>query len=216
VLSNDSDPDGDTLTITTVDTPTSGIAAIRGQYIVYTPTVAYSGTATFNYTISDGQVTDTATVTVIVTTTPVEDTIEPPVITSGETISVTTNTLIISGTAEPESTVQLTIDLGSNGRVTNQTTANSGTARSESTAQVGNDAQVTYETLTDKQGNWSVDLAVATPIRGTMPEDGLAIGQYNLTVIARDADGNTSTLTNGTLVIQSSTTHWVFLPVVVR
>ncbi|MEB8432155.1 Ig-like domain-containing protein [Cocleimonas sp. KMM 6892] len=67
-LSNDSDPDGDNLTITNVETPANGTATINGQTIVYTPKAGFSGTDKFEYTISDGNGgTATATETVIVT-----------------------------------------------------------------------------------------------------------------------------------------------------
>ncbi len=77
VKANDSDPDGDPISITNVGTPTSGTAALdpSGNAILYTPAPNANGTATFDYTLSDGHGgTDTATVTVTVT--PVED---PPV-----------------------------------------------------------------------------------------------------------------------------------------
>src|SRR5207247_2490871 len=52
-LDNDSDPDGDTLTITTVS-PTNGTASISGANVVFTPATNFFGTATIGYTISDG------------------------------------------------------------------------------------------------------------------------------------------------------------------
>jgi uncharacterized repeat protein (TIGR01451 family) len=67
VLANDSDPDGDALTIAAAGTPTSGTATISGTQVAYTPTAAFTGTATFSYTVSDGTLTDSATVTVTVT-----------------------------------------------------------------------------------------------------------------------------------------------------
>ena len=69
VLANDSDPDvGDTLTITAVGTPApSGTVTINsGSSLRFTPAAGFSGNVTFSYTISDGQATDTATVTVTV------------------------------------------------------------------------------------------------------------------------------------------------------
>lgn len=66
---NDSDPDGNSLTITHVGTPSGGgSATIRGggTYIRYTAPTS-GGSKTFTYTISDGVGgTDTATVTVTV------------------------------------------------------------------------------------------------------------------------------------------------------
>ena len=66
VVSNDSDVDGDALTITEVTTPTKGDAAINPDgTIQYTPHDGQSGADSFNYTIDDGQGGQaTATVTV--------------------------------------------------------------------------------------------------------------------------------------------------------
>ena len=76
VLANDSDPDGDTLTITAVGTPSFGAAAISGNQVTYTAPVGVAGTDRFTYTISDGRGgTATALVTVNITTA----TDQPPV-----------------------------------------------------------------------------------------------------------------------------------------
>ena len=70
-LANDSDPDGDTLTITSVEDPDNGTAVISGGQIIYTPDAGFVGTDTFTYTISDGNGgTATATETVTVTAKP--------------------------------------------------------------------------------------------------------------------------------------------------
>jgi len=66
VLSNDSDPDGDTLTISSVSAPANGSATINGDTIDYTPAVGFSGDDTFTYTVTDGTASSTATVTVSV------------------------------------------------------------------------------------------------------------------------------------------------------
>ncbi len=66
VLANDSDPDGDTLSISSVSTPAHGSATINGDAIDYTPDVGFSGDDTFTYTITDGTASSTATVTVSV------------------------------------------------------------------------------------------------------------------------------------------------------
>ena len=52
VLANDSDPNGDPLTVSAVTQPANGTAAISGggQNVTYTPPGAFSGTATFTYT----------------------------------------------------------------------------------------------------------------------------------------------------------------------
>ena len=53
VLSNDSDEDGDNLTITNVTTPNSGSAVIKDGRIEYTPNSNFNGSDRFSYTISD-------------------------------------------------------------------------------------------------------------------------------------------------------------------
>ena len=64
VLANDSDPDGDPLTITAVTQPSNGSVTTDGQTVTYTPDDDFTGSDSFTYTISDGNSTDTATVTV--------------------------------------------------------------------------------------------------------------------------------------------------------
>lgn len=54
VLANDSDPDGDTLTITAVGSAANGSTAISGNAVVYTPNAGFTGADSFSYTISDG------------------------------------------------------------------------------------------------------------------------------------------------------------------
>ncbi|MCJ7551289.1 MAG: FG-GAP-like repeat-containing protein [Anaerolineae bacterium] len=67
VLSNDSDPDGHTLSILAVGTPSIGGATIAGSQVAYAPTPQLSGTDVFTYVVSDGWLTDTANITVTVT-----------------------------------------------------------------------------------------------------------------------------------------------------
>jgi YD repeat-containing protein len=55
VRANDSDPDGDTLTLTTASTPAHGqVQVVGGATVTYTPTNGYSGADSFNYGVSDG------------------------------------------------------------------------------------------------------------------------------------------------------------------
>ena len=68
VLSNDSDVDLDTLTVTGATVPAHGTATVKPNYTIdYTPTGGYVGADTFNYTVSDGHGgTDTGAVNVTV------------------------------------------------------------------------------------------------------------------------------------------------------
>ncbi|WJG09950.1 Ig-like domain-containing protein [Aliiglaciecola sp. LCG003] len=65
VLLNDTDLDGDSLTISEVSiAPSNGTAEISQNSIIYTPQTGYIGTDTFTYVISDGEYTDTAQVSI--------------------------------------------------------------------------------------------------------------------------------------------------------
>jgi len=63
LLANDTDANGDKLTITSVQAGVHGVVAIVSGQVVFTPEANYNGPASFTYTISDGKGgTDTATV----------------------------------------------------------------------------------------------------------------------------------------------------------
>jgi len=67
VLGNDSDPDGDTLTVGTVTQGTNGSVVNNDDNVTYTPNLNFSGTDSFTYTASDGKGgTNSATVNVTV------------------------------------------------------------------------------------------------------------------------------------------------------
>lgn len=67
VLTNDSDVDGDVLTVTMASTDNGSVVVNNGTTVTYTPVANVNGEATFTYTISDGfSGTDTATVTVVI------------------------------------------------------------------------------------------------------------------------------------------------------
>ncbi|HJO95447.1 MAG TPA: glycosyl hydrolase family 18 protein [Victivallales bacterium] len=53
VLSNDSDPQNETIILKSLTTPQNGTAVIESGKIKYTPTKGYKGTDTFNYTIAN-------------------------------------------------------------------------------------------------------------------------------------------------------------------
>lgn len=86
VLANDTDADGDTLSVASVTNATKGTVAVSGTGVVYTPNANANGSDTFTYVASDGTLTATGTVTVTIT--PVND---PPVAIS-DTVTVTKDT----------------------------------------------------------------------------------------------------------------------------
>jgi hypothetical protein len=70
VLANDSDPDGDSLTVASVTQPFNGTATRTSSNVTYKPNNGFVGTDSFTYTVSDGRGgTATATVTVFVSDT---------------------------------------------------------------------------------------------------------------------------------------------------
>ena len=73
VLPNDTDADGDPLTITAVSEPSNGVVSENADHTLhYVPALDFHGSDLFTYTVSDGQGgTDTATVTITVT--PIND-----------------------------------------------------------------------------------------------------------------------------------------------
>jgi len=93
VLSNDSDPDGDPLSVISVSVPGNGTASINvpGYTVTYVPNPNYYGSDTFTYIISDGVYTDTATVNITVL--PVND---PPVAVDDAYSTPVSSTLTIS------------------------------------------------------------------------------------------------------------------------
>ena len=67
VLANDSDPDGDSLSLTGTTNPSSGSVTQSGSSVTYTPDPGFSGTDSFTYTVCDPLgACDSATVSITV------------------------------------------------------------------------------------------------------------------------------------------------------
>jgi PKD repeat protein/sugar lactone lactonase YvrE len=103
VLANDSDPDGDPLTITEITQPSHGTATINGVSVDYAPAQDYNGSDSFAYTVSD-EAGETATATVSITVTAVNDlpvaafTFSPEVPTTEEVVAFTDGSTDVDGT----------------------------------------------------------------------------------------------------------------------
>ncbi|MDZ7790722.1 MAG: Ig-like domain-containing protein [Xanthomonadales bacterium] len=76
VLANDSDADGDVLSIIAVSQPANGQVSISGDQVIYTPAAGYTGSDSFSYTLEDGFGGE-ASASVAVT---VQSTNQPPVV----------------------------------------------------------------------------------------------------------------------------------------
>jgi hypothetical protein len=68
VLANDTDADGNALTLVSTTQPVSGSAVIQGNQVVYTPPQDFFGYESFDYTVSDGMVSTGGVVRVDVVT----------------------------------------------------------------------------------------------------------------------------------------------------
>ncbi len=87
VLANDSDPEGDRLSVTAVTDPAHGRVTITGEGITYTPEARFCGSDAFSYTISDGyggEATGNVSVTVV-------DNVPPQVKTKAFTVHLDEN-----------------------------------------------------------------------------------------------------------------------------
>jgi hypothetical protein len=80
VPGNDSDADGDPLSIASVVQPSNGIVSINGRSLHYVPAAGFNGTDVFEYAATDGAGSDTAAVTVVVGETPLPNAIPTAVL----------------------------------------------------------------------------------------------------------------------------------------
>ncbi|MEK2166153.1 tandem-95 repeat protein [Vibrio parahaemolyticus] len=117
VLSNDSDVDGDKLSIESVSVPKEqGTVEVVDGKLVFTPAENFNGHAEITYTVTDGQLTDEAKVTVTVN--PVNDapTIKVDAVESITEDAVSTDTVVATLTVRDTDTSedQLTVSLENN------------------------------------------------------------------------------------------------------
>ncbi len=117
VLPNDSDVDGDKLSIQSATVPEAqGKVEIVDGKLVFTPAENFNGHAEITYTVTDGQLTDEAKVTVTVN--PVNDapTIKVDAVESITEDAVSTDTVVATLTVRDTDTPedQLTVSLGNN------------------------------------------------------------------------------------------------------
>jgi hypothetical protein len=110
VLANDTDADGDALTVSAVTQPANGVVVNNNSNVQYTPNAGFAGTNTFTYTVSDGRGgTDTATVTVTVTALPVVTIVATDSSAAEEGLDAGTFTVSRTGATTSALTVSYTI-----------------------------------------------------------------------------------------------------------
>ena len=217
VLQNDTDANGDTLSVTNLSQPSDDTAVLNGDNtVLYTPSSGFTGVDTFKYKANDGTEDSsndaTVTVTVSVNTAPVAvddaaSTVEDVDITinvlqndtdgNGDTLTVTNLTQPADGTTtlNPDNTVEYHAKLGFFGVDTFTYTANDGTGDS-------NIATVTV-TVADSRP------AAVDDTASTMEDVGVTVD-----VLQNDTDANGDTLSvtnlsqpsNGTAVLNGDNT----------
>ena len=78
VLANDSDADGDGLSVSGFTQGTNGSVSLNANgTLLYTPNSGFSGTDSFSYVASDGELTDAATVSILVNPVAPVDPVDP-------------------------------------------------------------------------------------------------------------------------------------------
>ena len=203
VLPNDSDPDGDTLSVDCVSQPANGTASNNGNDVTYTPGPDFYGADSFTYTASDGN-GGTATATVRVSVATVND---PPVAqddsdTTDEDMPVMVSVLSNDSDPDRDSLVVKSVTQPMNGTVSNNgnnvtyipDTNFNGVDTFTYTASDGDDTSApAIVTVTVRAMN---DSPVAQDDTSVTNED----TPVSINVLANDSD-----LDGDSLVIQSST-----------
>ncbi|MGI9840770.1 tandem-95 repeat protein, partial [Vibrio parahaemolyticus] len=120
VLPNDTDVDGDNLSIESASVPKEqGTVEVVNGKLVFTPAENFNGDAEITYTVTDGQLTDEAKVTVTVN--PVNDapTIKVDAVESITEDAVSTDTVVatleVADTDTPEDQLTVSLENNSNG-----------------------------------------------------------------------------------------------------
>lgn len=215
VLANDSDPDADALTITSVSAATSGTVSNTGNGVLYTPAQGFTGTATFTYTISDGKgESATATVTVTVADQAPVAVNDTASVNRGGTVSISP----LANDSDPEgSTLRVTgIDQPANGSAV----LDGNVVRYTAPSGFVGVATIPYR-IADEAGNVAsaqilVTVSNRAPIAADDSASTAAATAVNISVLSNDSDPEGDALTldtlgtpaNGTASIQGNVVRY--------
>ncbi len=170
VTPNDTDADGDPLSVIAVSTPLHGVATITaGGMITYVPHADYFGPDSFTYTVSDGALTDIATVTVDVLA--VQDAPQPQAdsVTVSEDQRVTVNVLANDQEVDGETLTVVLVDQPRHG-----------------TATINPNGTITYIPDADFNGSDSFSYTVSDGVETTTATVTVTVGRVNDRPIAND------------------------------
>jgi hypothetical protein len=187
VLANDTDPDGNALSISAVGSPSHGTAQISGTQVLYTPTSGYVGSDVFPYTITNTKgLTASAKVQITVTAvvvTPPPTNQGPPVArddtaTTPYATPVTIN--VLANDSDPS---------GYTLTVTGTTPPAHGTAR------INADNSITYTPNSTYSGNDRFSYSISNGHGGSASANVILTVQPPLPPVARDDAATTPYLT---------------------
>ncbi|MGB7316849.1 MAG: Ig-like domain-containing protein, partial [Planktotalea sp.] len=172
VLGNDSDPDGDALTVSAASAPNGTVTVNPDGTLDYQPDVGFTGTDTITYVIDDGNGgTDTGAVTVTVGTLNTDPDAQPDTATTTAGTAVTIFPL--GNDTDPEGDVlTITSATAPDGTVTISPDGTSVTY----TPDVGFNNDVDTITYTISDGNGGTDTTTIQVIVGTPGLDGIVEG----------------------------------------
>jgi hypothetical protein len=228
VLANDTDPDGDPLTVTEVTQGAHGAVSINPDGTVrYTPAQGFSGTDMFTYTISDGNSgSDDAIVTVTVVDTTAPTIVAPADVTAEATSKdgtpVTLGTPTVSDNSDPNPTVTnnapALFPLGTTVVTWTATDASGNTATAKQNVTVADTTSPSITAPPDIQaeatGPSGTQVNLGNPVvsdaldpNPVVTNDAPALFQLGTTVVtwtAKDASGNTATAKQNVTVVDAT------------
>ena len=199
VLANDSDPDGNTLTVTANSTPANGSVTRSGGNVTYTPKAGFTGTDSFKYTLSDGK-GGTATGTVTITVTAVN---QPPKAVNDTATALFGKSVVINVLANDSDPDGNTLSVTANTTPSNGTVTRSGGSFTY-TPKTGFSGTDSFKyTVSDGKGGTATATVTVTvkpnqapkAISDTASGTWSATGAMTINVLSNDSDPEGQTLT---------------------
>ncbi len=213
VLANDTDPEGNPLTVTAASSPNGVVTINADGTLNFTPATNFNGDTTITYSISDGQGgTDTATVFVKVN--PVNDapdavndgTVAAPAVTTNEDVAATNIAVLTNDTDPDGNPLTVTAASSPNGVVTINA---DGTLNFTPATNFNGDTTITYS-ISDGQGgtDTATVFVKVNPVDDPIGVTGIGVATGDETVYEKNLSAGTSpdaaALTQtGTFVIQA-------------
>ena len=213
VLANDTDPDGNTLTVTANTNPANGTVTRSGSSFTYTPKAGFTGTDTFTYTVSDGKggtATGTVTITVTAANQPPKAVNDTATTTAGKAVTISN---VLANDTDPDGN---TLSVTANTNPANGTVTRSGSSFTY-TPKAGFTGTDTFTyTISDGKGGTATGTVTITVTAANQPPKAVPDAGANyrnlpivLSVLANDSDpeGKPLTITSFTKPLHGTVTQ---------